>query len=89
MLTRAVSGIGNDVEGSLNSLLSTLRTVLAGGATLSSNEVAIHESLNGRIVSKKVVKTDDKGNILFEPHPTFHDVSGFTIPPFKATVTIR
>ena len=88
-MTRAVSGIGNDVEASLKSLSGTLSMVLAGGATLSSDEIMIHESLNGRIVSKKIVKTDDEGIVSFEPHPTFQDVSGFTIAPFKATATIR
>jgi hypothetical protein len=89
MLTRAVSGIGDNVETSLTSLHGTLSAVLAGGGGLSTEEVTVSESLNGRVVSKRIAKIDDKGNLSFEPHPTFQDVSGFIVPPFKATATIR
>jgi hypothetical protein len=89
MLTRAMSGIGNDVEASLSSLSRTLSSVLATGGVLSSEEIVVRESLNGRIVSKRIAKIDDKGNLSFEPHPTFQDVGDFMVPPFKATASIR
>ena len=73
----------------MKSLFGTLGAVLASGGELSSEEIIVRESLNGRVVSKKVVKIDDKGSMSFGPHPTFPDVIGFTIPPFKATATIR